>query len=192
MKIVYINEFFSEKMGYSENCLPKAMASLGLEVHVISSDLQVYGNLLSYEDIYSGFLGPSIQPCGSKLIDGFILHRLKHKLWFEYVDIVGLILKIGEISPDIVHYMSCFTTNALKIIYAKNISYLQNAINICLLLNLIYGISVHCFQGGFYILLREQSLADSLVYTQRSVFLLHLIVKKLRSDFMVYKNQNAR
>ena len=66
MKIVFITEFFSEKMGYSENCLAKAMASLNHEVHVIASDLQVYGNKKNYKSTYEQFLGPKVQELGSK------------------------------------------------------------------------------------------------------------------------------
>jgi len=106
-------------MGYSENCLPKAMASLGNEVHVISSDLQVYGNLPNYDDVYGQYLGPRKQPLLSKQINGFMLHRLPHSLFFGYVNILGLKLKIKELKPDIVQTISCVSINTMKIAAIK-------------------------------------------------------------------------
>jgi glycosyltransferase involved in cell wall biosynthesis len=120
MKIIYVTDFFSEKMGYSENCLPKAMASLGQEVHVITSNLQVYGNLTNYVKTYGHFLGPRIQPCGMKRMNGYSLYRLPHRLNFGYVSIYGLLPKIRQISPDIVQVTSCISTSALKLAVMRN------------------------------------------------------------------------
>lgn len=36
MQIAIVSDWFSEKMGYAENFLPKAMASLGHEVHLVT------------------------------------------------------------------------------------------------------------------------------------------------------------
>lgn len=119
MKIVYVTEFFSEEMGYSENCLPKAMASLGQEVHVISSDLQVYGNLPNYDDVYGKYLGPRNKTLQSKQIDGFMLHRLPHSLWGGYVNILGLKLKVEELQPDIIQTINCVSINTMKIAVLK-------------------------------------------------------------------------
>jgi glycosyltransferase involved in cell wall biosynthesis len=115
MRIVFVEEFFSEKMGYSENCLPKALALLGHEVHVIASNLQCYGNLPNYEEIYGGFLGPAAQPVGTKQMDGFLLHRLPHKLWFGRVSVSGLISKITKLNPEIVHVSNCLSISAMKL-----------------------------------------------------------------------------
>ncbi len=61
MKIVIVSSFYSEGMGYSENNLPKALASLGHEVHVITSNLNVYGTSSDYPKNYESFLGPADQ-----------------------------------------------------------------------------------------------------------------------------------
>jgi len=119
MKIIYVTEFFSEKMGYSENCLPKAMASLDNEVHIISSDLQVYGNLPNYDDVYGKYLGPRKQPLVSKQINGFTLHRLPHNLLYGYVNILGLKRKVEELKPDIVQTINCVSINTMKIAAMK-------------------------------------------------------------------------
>jgi glycosyltransferase involved in cell wall biosynthesis len=121
VKIVYITEFFSEKMGYSENCLPKAIASLGQEVHVVASELQAYGNLPNYDESYGRFLGPRRQPCGIKFVDGYTLHRLPHRLYSGYVDICGLLSKLRALKPDIVQTINCISTNTLKIAVAQRL-----------------------------------------------------------------------
>ncbi len=103
LKIVYVFNGFSEKMGYISNCLPKAVAALGHEVHVIAPNVQVYYNAPFYKETYEEFLGPPITDIESKEIDGFMLHRLAHKNFKTEVDIQGLKGKLKEIKPDIVH-----------------------------------------------------------------------------------------
>lgn len=103
MKIVVINPWFSENMGYSENLLPKSLASLGHEVHVVTSDAQIYYLSKDYKDIYEPFIGPNIVSCGSKQINGFTLHRLPHiKEGRNLPGIKGLQEFLTTLSPDIV------------------------------------------------------------------------------------------
>jgi glycosyltransferase involved in cell wall biosynthesis len=120
LRIVYVADFYSEGMGHSENCIPQAMASLGPEVHLISSNLQVYGHLPLYNQTYGGFLGPARQPCGHKSISGYILHRLPHLLRFGYVDVVGLPAMVRSLQPDIVHCFDCFSFSVLKVSLLKS------------------------------------------------------------------------
>jgi glycosyltransferase involved in cell wall biosynthesis len=103
MKIVLVSAFYSEGMGYCENSLPKSLSALGHEVHLITSNLNVYGNLSIYDKTYKSFLGPADQGVGRFDIDGYTVHRLQSKLKFGYVHYQGLPSKIKEISPDIVH-----------------------------------------------------------------------------------------
>ncbi len=102
MLIVLISEWFSEKMGYAENFLPKALADLGHEVHLITSDVQPYFNSPDYERTYLPFIGPAIQECGIKEYDGYILHRLKHKTLRSHLLIMNLLREIRKIQPQIV------------------------------------------------------------------------------------------
>src|SRR5579859_3896690 len=102
MRIVLVTEMFSEGMGYTENCLPKAFAQLGNDVHVITSNMQVYGNLPSYAATYGRFLGPATVPVGTLEIDGFRVHRLPHRLLGGYIAIRGLIRKVRELKPEVV------------------------------------------------------------------------------------------
>ena len=103
MRIVVVSGFYSEGMGYTENCLPRSLARLGHEVHVVSSDLNVYGNTADYDRTYRSFLGPAKQPAGTTASDGYMVHRLRSRLVSGYVHLTGLAAKIRELAPDVVH-----------------------------------------------------------------------------------------
>ena len=112
MKIVFISNWFSEKMGYSENLFPKAMAKLGHEVHLITSTAQIYyNNKERYNKIYSNYLGPSIVEKVTKTIDGFTLHRLdfieENKFpYFPFalngIKFIGIDNLLDSIKPDVI------------------------------------------------------------------------------------------
>lgn len=103
LKIVVVSAFYSEGMGYSENCLSRALARLGHEVHVLTSTYNVYGNEPLYDATYRAFLGPAQVLPGSRRIDGYHVHRLQSELTSGYVRILGLGAAIRRIAPDIVH-----------------------------------------------------------------------------------------
>ncbi|HLH30338.1 MAG TPA: glycosyltransferase family 4 protein, partial [Terriglobia bacterium] len=100
MKVVVVTDWISEKMGYSENALPKALAKAGAEVHVVSSDLQP--DFPNYKEAYESFIGPRIQPTGEKHLHGFTLHRLQHTSESHGIRIRGFHRALAEIRPDIV------------------------------------------------------------------------------------------
>src|SRR5947209_5555280 len=102
MKIVIVSIYFSEKMGYVENCLPKAMASFGHDVHVISSNVQPCFDKPFYKETYEPLIGPGIQPCGVKVVDGVTIHRLPYLQQRGFLGIRGLAAKLAELGPDIV------------------------------------------------------------------------------------------
>jgi len=104
MKIVIVSDWLAEKMGYSENLLPKALAKLGPEVHLVTSDLQP--PFPNYKETYEPFLGPRIQPLGVKRLNGFTVHRLPHRWQRHNIYINGLHHKLADLRPDIVQ---CFT-----------------------------------------------------------------------------------
>nr|WP_315156022.1 glycosyltransferase family 4 protein [uncultured Flavobacterium sp.] len=120
MKIMFISAFYSEGMGYSENSLPKSLASLGHEVHVITSDFNVYGNDPSYNQTYRSFLGEAKQPLGTFDSVGYKVHRLKSVDILGYVYIKGLRRKIVELSPDIVQVTEIASLNTFKLALLKS------------------------------------------------------------------------
>jgi glycosyltransferase involved in cell wall biosynthesis len=100
MRIAIVTDWFANKMGYAENLLPKALAKLGPEVHVVSSDLQpAFPN---FKEAYEPFLGPRIQPTGIRQIDGYTLHRLPSGRQNHGVEIRGLTDKLHDLRPDVV------------------------------------------------------------------------------------------
>ena len=102
MRIVIVSDWFAEKMGYAENCLPKALAALGHDVHLVTSDGQIYFDSPEYADTYAPFIGPPTVPTGVKTLDGYTLHRLPHRYRRGRLRIGGLYGKLRAIRPDIV------------------------------------------------------------------------------------------
>ncbi|MGE0088150.1 MAG: glycosyltransferase family 4 protein [Bacteroidales bacterium] len=124
MKIVFLSVWFSDKMGYIENCLPKALAKLGHEVHVVSSTAQVYYNELNFESIYKPYLGENILQPGKSQIDGFTLHRLPFRTIGGKILIKNLGKKLKEIEPDIVQSFDPFSFITLQgAFYKLHLSY---------------------------------------------------------------------
>ena len=119
MRIVLINPCFSEGMGYLENCLPEAFATLGHEVHVVTSTGQVYFNQPHYKETYEEFLGKNIVDPGVKEINGFILHRLTFRLIIGKVFLTGLYARLKEIKPDIVQTLDPFSFMNIQVILYK-------------------------------------------------------------------------
>jgi glycosyltransferase involved in cell wall biosynthesis len=119
MTIVFICNWYSENMGYIENCLPKSLAKMGHDVHVLTSQGQVYFNKPYYESSYAAFLGPAIQPTGTKLIDGVKVCRLPYYSIKRRIILKGLSKKIREIKPDIVHTFEHSDINNFALIFTK-------------------------------------------------------------------------
>ena len=103
LKIVIVSAFYSEGMGYSENCLSKALARLGHDVHLVTSTYNVYGSEPLYDATSPRVLGPPKTTMGTRVIDGYTVHRLDVGLFAGYVNIKGLNAKVRELAPDIVH-----------------------------------------------------------------------------------------
>jgi len=122
MKIVVVSAFYSEGMGYTENCLPKVLASLGHEVYVITSNMNVYGTSPDYHKTYELFLGPADQGQGMFLVDGYVVHRMSSSVIFGYVYIKDLVQKVKEINPDIVHSIEIASLQTFALAIAKPFS----------------------------------------------------------------------
>jgi glycosyltransferase involved in cell wall biosynthesis len=118
MKIAIVHYWHSEGMGYSDNLLPKALAKLGHEVHLIVGNAQVYYYEPRYKEVYEPFLGNGIVGCGVKQVDGYTLHRLpfyhycpfKGKIHrFEEFGILNLYNYLVKLQPDIVQTLTINT-----------------------------------------------------------------------------------
>jgi glycosyltransferase involved in cell wall biosynthesis len=106
MKIVVVTQCYSEGMGYTENCLPKALAARGHEVHVVSSSYNVYGNAPDYAVTYESFLGPADQGEGKSQTDGYTVHRLSSRFLGGYIFTARLGPLVHQLRPDVVHSLA--------------------------------------------------------------------------------------
>jgi len=122
MRIAFVSDWFSEKMGYAENALPKAMVSLGHEIHLITSTTQPYFDSPMYRETYEPFIGPGIVDCGSKPWDGYMLHRLPHgRDLMGRVRIKGLVRKLRDLRPDVVQTFETASQSTMEVVLAKPI-----------------------------------------------------------------------
>ena len=115
MKIVIISETFAKNMGYMESMLPKYLARLDAEVHVITTDLSPYYQTPDFAQTYTDFSKKShLTPGSVQLHDGYTLHALPHQLVLGYMRIEGLRAKLAEIRPDIVYSIAAIGWIALE------------------------------------------------------------------------------
>ena len=103
MRIAVVSTFYSEGMGYTENCLPRVLAALGHDVHLITTVFNVYGNEADYASTYQEFLGPPRGNPGTTSVDGYQVHRLDATVTGGYIVSRGLFAKVRAIAPDVVH-----------------------------------------------------------------------------------------
>jgi glycosyltransferase involved in cell wall biosynthesis len=101
MRVVLLSETFTKGMGYLENLLPKYLARLGVETHVVATDLPCFYRQKSGSEAYRGFIEP-LQPGSVEVRDGFTLHILGHRQTFGHMRMIGLQGKLRAIRPDIV------------------------------------------------------------------------------------------
>src|SRR4051812_35709683 len=103
MRIALLSETFSKKMGYIQNTLPKYLARLGCEVHVLTMDLPPYYQIEDFGKVYGNFNPSSdLHPGTIESIDGYQLHVLKHSRQIGYMRMHGLRNKLRDLHPDIV------------------------------------------------------------------------------------------
>lgn len=114
MRIAAISHWFSEKMGYGENCLPRAWARAGHDVHLITSRGQVYFHSPIYKEVYEPFLGPPLVEAGTKSHEGYTLHRLPHGFRGQRLCLLGLTRLICRLKPDIVQTFEIGSDAAIR------------------------------------------------------------------------------
>lgn len=119
MKIIFVSSWYSEGMGYLENCLPKALVKLGHEVHLITSTAQVYYNQTYWRDAYGAYLGEPIVEEQTYDSNGVTVHRLPFKTIRKRISIIGLTTLIRQIQPDVVHTFIHADWDTLRIVLTK-------------------------------------------------------------------------
>jgi glycosyltransferase involved in cell wall biosynthesis len=107
-------------MGYLVHGLPKYLARLGVEVHVLTTDLPSYYYLNDFNQTYGKFLETTSVSAGTvEKYDGFTLHVVPHKKLFGYVYMANLLDKLKEINPDIVQLVSTIGLIPLNAAFTK-------------------------------------------------------------------------
>lgn len=107
MRIVILSETFAKNMGYLGNMLPKYLARLGPDVHVIAMDLLPYYQREDFRGIYGNLKGADVMPPGTvKEVDGYTLHIIDHRKVLGYMKMKGLFRKLISLRPDVVCSMT--------------------------------------------------------------------------------------
>ena len=122
MRIVILTETFAKNMGYLGSILPKYLARLGVDVHVVTMDLLPYYRTKDFQETYGSFMCSSTLSSGTvEDFDGYKLHVLPHKRLLGYMRMVGLWNKLRLIRPDIVQCQSAIGWIPLDAALAKPI-----------------------------------------------------------------------
>lgn len=110
-------------MGYIYVCLPEAMSKIkNVEVHVLTSQAQMYFDSPFYKDVYQKFHGEPILPIGvEKLKTDLFLHRVKFSHFKTEIYLKNLYSTIKEIDPDVIHTFDCNSVNSFKLALYKPI-----------------------------------------------------------------------
>lgn len=113
MKIAIIAEWFSSGVGYVENFLPPALGRLGHEVHLLTSDMQIYATSPDYDSVYRARLGEKKVDKGVWQQEGFTLHRMEGRASRLGIQIPQLGNELARLSPQIVYCfeVACPTTS---------------------------------------------------------------------------------
>lgn len=115
MKIVLLTETFPRNMGYMVTMLPRYLARLGAEVHVVTTDLSAYWHIADFKETYSGFAENKEKMLGTiEQYDGYTLHTMPHRRTLGYMRIMGLREKLFEIRPDITYAVASIGWIALE------------------------------------------------------------------------------
>ncbi len=106
-------------MGYIENCLPRALAKLGHEVHVVTSQAQVYYNHPFYDSTYGNYLGAPIQPVGTTKVNDVQIHRLPFRTVMGRIVLSKFANTIRQINPDVVHTFDHASIDTFRLCWLK-------------------------------------------------------------------------
>lgn len=113
MKIVQLVESHTEKMGYSDVCLPKALSSLGHDMYVVTTTGNSYFSTPEYDDVFKDFLNEKNER-GEKKLDDYTIHRLDSLKTPFGIYIKNLYKTIKKIKPDIVQAGELISLSTLQ------------------------------------------------------------------------------
>ncbi len=119
MRLAVVSEVYSKAMGYAENLLPKALAKLGVEVHLITSHLKPYYFLPDFRQTYGVFADACSATLPREVVDQVTVHYLKHRRLLGYVRLEGLHSKLRALKPDIVQTFSAISWIPLEAAIAQ-------------------------------------------------------------------------
>jgi glycosyltransferase involved in cell wall biosynthesis len=121
LRIAVLTSWFSSEAGYAENCLSKALAAQGHEVHVVTSTAQPYFNDPGYAEIYEPWLGPPLLEPGLTERDGCLIHRLPMRARdrMESIRMRGMVRTLRAIRPDVVQCFEDAGTTVLRAALAR-------------------------------------------------------------------------
>jgi glycosyltransferase involved in cell wall biosynthesis len=103
LRVAIVCETFARGMGYANNILPKYLARLGHDVHVLTSDLLPYHQLGSAEALYGkDFVERNRPRLGTEEFEGYTLHTLPYATSAGYPRLRGLVGDLGRLAPDLV------------------------------------------------------------------------------------------
>ena len=118
LRIVIVSNYYSAAMGYSENCLPAALARLGHDVQVVTSTLKPYGLSSFYADVYEPFLGPPVVEPEIFEDKGIRVTRLPYFRFRDRIGLKGLTGLLRSINPDVVEVFDYPSLTALQATWA--------------------------------------------------------------------------
>jgi glycosyltransferase involved in cell wall biosynthesis len=104
MRVAIINETFSPNMGYLGTMLPKYLSRLGLDVHVLATDLPAYHSLAEFRSGTPDFLREQSYPAGTlRQVDGYTVHIQAHSRLFGHIRMKQLRQTLLQLKPDVVY-----------------------------------------------------------------------------------------
>ena len=119
MRVAVLTETYSKRMGYASHCLPKALAALGTETHVITTRLAPYHHLPDFDRTYGIFVSAKGPQLPVESVDGYTVHYLPHKARLGYVWLIGLRSALIQIRPDVVQTFAVLSWLPLQAVFSK-------------------------------------------------------------------------
>jgi glycosyltransferase involved in cell wall biosynthesis len=103
MRVVILAESFARNTSYIGVMLPRYLARMGVDVHLLSLDLAPYWMIPEMKTHYESLVGKEWLAAGAiHDYDGFKVHILQHDRCMGYVRALGLGAKLRGLRPDIV------------------------------------------------------------------------------------------